>query len=73
MKFLNRLWLLTLLILPMLAVSPCRAQTKTQTTEEKTPASPEADAQKKNTQAYIDLLRKDVRQQKAEIMGPSWY
>ena len=69
MKFLNRVWLLTPLILPMLAVSPCRAQTKTQTTEKKTPASPEADAQKKNTQAYIDLLRKDVRQQKAEIMG----
>ena len=69
MKFLNRVRLLTPLILPMLAVSPCRAQTKTQTTENKTAASPGADAQKKNTQAYIDLLRKDVRQQKAEIMG----
>jgi len=32
-------------------------------------ASPEADAQKKNLQAYVDLLRRDVRQQKAEIMG----
>jgi hypothetical protein len=74
MKFSNRGWLLTLLILPMLAVSTCQAQTKTQTTEKKapaakTPVSPEAAAQKKNMQAYIDLLRKDVRQQKAEIMG----
>lgn len=73
MKLLNRGWLLTLLILPILAVSPCQAQTKTQTktqtTEKKTPVSPEAAAQKKNMQAYIDLLRKDVRQQKAEIMG----
>lgn len=74
MKLRNLGWLLTLLILPMLAISPCRAQTKTQTTEKKplaskTPMSPEADAQKKNMQAYIDLLRKDVRQQKAEIMG----
>ena len=69
MKFLNRMWLLMLLILPMLAVSPCRAQTKTQTTETKIPASPEADARKKNLQTYVDLLRADVRQQKAEIMG----
>ena len=69
MRFLNRMWLLMLLILPMLAVSPCRAQTKTQTTETKTPSSPEADAREKNLQTYVDLLRADVRQQKAEIMG----
>jgi hypothetical protein len=31
--------------------------------------SPNADAQKKNIQEYIELLRSDVRQQKAEIMG----
>jgi hypothetical protein len=58
-----------LFILPMLAASPCPAQTKTKTTEKKTAASPEADAQEKNLQVYVDLLRKDVRQQKAEIMG----
>jgi len=63
------MWLLMLLILPMLAVSPCRAQTKTQTTETKIPAPPEADARKKNLQTYVDLLRANVRQQKAEIMG----
>jgi hypothetical protein len=69
MKSLNRAWLAMLVILPTLAVPPCRAQTKTQTTENSTAASPEADAQKKNLQVYVDLLRKDIRQQKAEIMG----
>jgi hypothetical protein len=69
MKSLNRAWLVMLVILPTLAVSPGRAQTKTQTTEKNTAASPEADAQKKNLQVYVDLLRKDIRQQKAEIMG----
>jgi hypothetical protein len=69
MKFLNRVWLAMLFILPMLTVSPCWAQTKTQTTEKRAAATPEADAQKKNLQAYVDLLRRDVRQQKAEIMG----
>src|SRR6202008_1852305 len=69
MKSLNRAWLVMLAILPTLAVSPYCAQTKTQTTEKNTAASPEADAQKKNLQMYVDLLRSDVRQQKAEIMG----
>jgi len=69
MKSLNRAWLVMLVILPTLTVSPCRAQTKTQTAEKNTAASPEADAQKKNLQVYVDLLRKDIRQQKAEIMG----
>jgi hypothetical protein len=34
-----------------------------------TSASPNAGAQKKNIQEYIELLRSDVRQQKAEMMG----
>jgi hypothetical protein len=69
MKSLNRAWLAMLVILPTLAAFPCRAQTKTQTTEKSTAASPEGDDQKKNLQVYVDLLRKDIRQQKAEIMG----
>ena len=69
MGFINRVWLITLFILPILAASPCQAQTKTQTTEKSTAVSPEAAAQKKNLRAYLDLLRRDVRQQKAEIMG----
>jgi len=31
--------------------------------------SPAESNQKKNIQAYVELLRSDVRQQKAEIMG----
>ena len=69
MKFLHRLWLVTLFILPTFAASPCWAQSKTQSAMEGGAASPETDAQKKNLQVYVDLLRKDVRQQKAEIMG----
>jgi hypothetical protein len=69
MKFLNRAWLVMLFTLPMTVGSSCMAQTKTQLTEKSTAASPEADTQKKNLQAYVDLLRRDVRQQKAEIMG----
>jgi hypothetical protein len=71
MKFLNRVRLVVLFIVPILAASPCRTQTKTQTTAKGAAVSPEAEAQKRNLQAYIDLMRTDVRQQKAEIMGPS--
>jgi hypothetical protein len=47
------------------------AQDKTQPKKTGTQAStsPNADAQKKNMQEYIELLRSAVRQQKAEIMG----
>ena len=69
MKFFNRVWLAMLFTLPILAASPCHSQTKTQTIEKRAAVSPETAAQKQNLQAYIDLLRKDVRQQKAEIMG----
>lgn len=69
MKFLNHMWLAILPILPMLPVSPCWAQSTTQTTKGSAEASTGEDTKTKNLQAYIDLLRKDVRQQKAEIMG----
>jgi hypothetical protein len=59
--------LATLFALPMI-VAPGRAQTST-TKVEKKAASPEVDAQKKNTDAYIALLRRDVKQEKAEAMG----
>jgi hypothetical protein len=47
------------------------SQDKTQPTKAGAPASasPNADARKKNIQEYIELLRSDVRQQKAEMMG----
>jgi hypothetical protein len=56
-----------LCLLPLFGTSPGHAQTKTQTTESKAAASP-TDAQMKNLDAYIDLLRKNAKQQK-EIMG----
>jgi F0F1-type ATP synthase membrane subunit b/b' len=68
MKFLNHIFLVMLFILAVVAAGLSRAQTKTQEVESKTAAPLESDAQK-NVQAYIDLLRRDVRQEKAEIMG----
>jgi hypothetical protein len=53
----------------MLPASNCLAQAKTQTTDKSVPASSTANAHDLNVQAYIDLLRTNVRQQKAEIMG----
>jgi hypothetical protein len=53
----------------MFAVVPCYAQTSASKAENKTTASSDADTQKKNTEAYLALLRRDVRQEKAEIMG----
>ncbi len=69
MKFLNRVLLAILLLLSVFVAPPGRAQTKTPAPEKKAAASPEADARKKNTDAYIALMRRDVRQEKAEIMG----
>ena len=56
-------------LLSMLPASHGLAQVKAQATEKNAGATSTADAQDKNLQAYIDLLRGDVRQQKAEIMG----
>jgi hypothetical protein len=66
MKSLNRALLVRLLLLPMLVASSGWTQTKT---ENQPAASSNASAQQKNIQEYIDLLRADVRQQKAEMMG----
>ena len=69
MKSLNHILLATLSMLAvMVTAAPSQAQTKTQQVEGKSSASPQSDAGK-NVQAYIDLLRGDVRQQKAEFMG----
>ena len=69
MKLLSIVLMTVACVVPLFGASPCQGQTKTQGAESKTAVSPEVDAQKKNLQAYIDLLREDVRQQKAEIMG----
>lgn len=69
MKLWNHLLVATLFVLPMIAAAPGRPQTNTPKVDKKAAASPEADVKKKNTDAYIALLRRDVRQEKAEIMG----
>jgi hypothetical protein len=69
MNHIRRLLVGTAFVLAAVIATPCRAQTNTANTENKTQASSQGETQKKNTQAYIDLLRSDVRQQKAEIMG----
>src|ERR1700739_1131023 len=66
MNRMKRLLLPMAFVLAVVVAPPGRAQTKTQN---KATVSPEQDAQKKNMQEYISLLRSDVRQQKAEIMG----
>jgi hypothetical protein len=69
MKSLKLLFLAFLGVFSILVAPPGEAQTKTQKTDQKAATTPEADAQEKNTKEYIQLLRSDVRQQKAEIMG----
>jgi hypothetical protein len=66
MNFSNRLLLAVLLAQFALLPSSSWAQS---TQKPPAAASTETDDQSKNLQVYIDLLRKDVRQQKAEIMG----
>jgi len=48
---------------------PGQAQANPQKAESQSAGTPEDEAKRKNIQEYIDLLRQDVRQQKAEIMG----
>jgi hypothetical protein len=69
MKFLHRSFFVVLFVSAFFAAPLCRAQATTQNTTTKSAASSESDAQKKNTSAYIELMRRKVRQDKAEIMG----
>ncbi|HXY25737.1 MAG TPA: hypothetical protein VEI73_13870 [Candidatus Acidoferrum sp.] len=69
MKALKRTRLIALLLPLTLAAYSSGAQTQTQPPSQGGAAAPAAETQEKNLEAYIDLLRSDVRQQKAEIMG----
>ena len=69
MKLAIRMLLATLFVLILASPPSGHAQTKAQKTGSTGATPSEADIQKKNVQSYIDLLRGDVRQQKAEIMG----
>ena len=69
MKLSIRMLLATLFVLIFVSPPSGHAQTTTQKPTSTAAAPSEPDTQKKNVQSYIDLLRRDVRQQKAEIMG----
>jgi hypothetical protein len=69
MKFLNRGLLVMVFVLSVLFAPPSRAQTRAQKHENKVVGSSEVNGREKNIQEYINLIRADVRQQKAEIMG----
>ena len=68
MKFPNRALLATLFIAAVFTSPGSWAQT-TQKTAPAASAPATSDAEQKNIQAYINLMRENVRQDKAEIMG----
>ena len=65
MKKQTAAWILALALLVF--IPGASAQDKTQPAKTGAPAS--ANAQKKNIQAYVELMRSNVRDQKSEIMG----
>jgi hypothetical protein len=69
MNCVERVLLATAFALALVVAPTGRTQENTQTNRNKATATPEQDAQQRNMQEYISLLRSDVRQQKAEIMG----
>jgi len=64
MKIITTLTLLFVAILQLAVALPLRAQANSSQT-----AKASDDPTEQNLDAYIDLMRKDVRQQKAQIMG----
>jgi len=66
-RIVMRLPLLLFCAFSLAAFAPGMAQS--QTTGKPAAASAETNTEQKNIQEYIDLLRTDIRQQKAQIMG----
>jgi hypothetical protein len=69
MKKQTAAWILVLTLLVFVPAASSQDRTQPKKTGAQTSASPNTDAEKKNIQEYIELLRSDVRQQKAEMMG----
>lgn len=73
MRSLNRIWAVVIVAVPALLVSPAWGKHKpgqqSQTTSSAAAAPSAKDTQDQNVKEYIELLRSNVRQQKAEIMG----
>ena len=66
MKTVNRGFFAILVVLTVLVAPPLRAQTQATKSQDKAATSA---GEKQNLDAYIALMRRDVRQEKAEIMG----
>jgi hypothetical protein len=69
MKHRIAVWLPLLLLVAFCTVALGKAKVHPQKTKDQAAQSPATDAQKKNLQEYIALMRSNVRDQKAEIMG----
>ena len=62
-------WLPFLMLVATCPAALAQVKPQSQGTKDQSAPSAMTDAQKKNIQAYVDLMRADVRDQKAEIMG----
>ena len=69
MNYRNFVPVAILLVLATLVAPSARSQTGAQKPAAKSSSTSESETQKKNTAAYIALMRRDVRQEKTEIMG----
>ena len=69
MKSVNRVSLAMLFLAFLFAPYPGRAQTGSQKPKSTPAATPVANDQTKNIDAYIALMREEVQQEKSEIMG----
>jgi hypothetical protein len=67
MKKQTRAWIL--ILASVVFVSTARAKSSTQPQQIQAHTSTASSTANQNTQAYIELLRSDVRRQKAEMMG----
>jgi hypothetical protein len=62
-------WLLLLMFVATSPAALAKGKADPLKTKDRAAQSPATDAQKKNIQEYIELMRTNVRDQKAEIMG----
>ena len=62
-------WLPLFMLIASCPAALAQSKAQPQATKDQSAQSPATDAQKKNIQEYVELMRTDVRDQKAEIMG----
>ena len=62
-------WLPLFMLVAACPAALAQVKAQSQGTNDQSASSALTDAQKKNIQAYVELMRADVRDQKAEIMG----